>query len=259
MVGRRRRLRWGVLLLLAAAVWSRLADSFSCLSFFCQNLRTMGVIRPQNMNDIFQAAANQARQKLPELSHNQKVRAGGRSGIPIVPAAFGRFETHSLTHLAYLSPLQVAKLYRTSLRVLLSWAVDRDIFNDAATDLRARFDANRGVSPSAASRLLREGEGELFSWSHPDMYKVPFMPGGSKFMRNPPLPMSVCFPDGNIPADAPTYEVNPDMSVAKPETGRNAVGTTLVDFYKKRYVLPKESPPLRPCPPVVGISPQFTT
>ena len=35
----------------------------------------MGVIRPQNLNDIFQAAANQAKQKLPELTHNQKVRA----------------------------------------------------------------------------------------------------------------------------------------------------------------------------------------
>ena len=30
-------------------------------------------IRPQNLNDVFQAAAKQARQKLPELSHNQKV------------------------------------------------------------------------------------------------------------------------------------------------------------------------------------------
>lgn len=62
---------------------------------FCQTLCTMGVIRPQNLNDIFQAAANQARQKLPELSHNQKVRPGGPSGITIVPAALGSLETHS--------------------------------------------------------------------------------------------------------------------------------------------------------------------
>jgi hypothetical protein len=32
-------------------------------------------IRPQNLNDTFLAAARQARQKLPELAHNQKVRA----------------------------------------------------------------------------------------------------------------------------------------------------------------------------------------
>jgi hypothetical protein len=65
------------------------------------------------------------------------------------------------------------------------------------------------------------------------MYCLPIMPGGSKFMRNPPLPMSVCFPDGDLPADAPTYEINPDWSVATPEAGRNATGTVLVDFYKK--------------------------
>lgn len=34
----------------------------------------MGIIRPQNLNDVFLAAANQAKQKLPELTHNQKVR-----------------------------------------------------------------------------------------------------------------------------------------------------------------------------------------
>ena len=52
-------------------------------------------------------------------------------------------------------------------------------------------------------------------------------------MRNPPLPIEVCFPDGNIPADAPRYEINPDQSIATKEGGRNATGTVLVDFYKK--------------------------
>jgi NADH dehydrogenase (ubiquinone) 1 beta subcomplex subunit 9 len=124
-------------------------------------------------------------------------------------------------------------LYRNSLRTLLSWAVDRDIFNDEATKLRARFDTARGVSAAAASRLLREGEDELFANMHPDPYRVPCSPGGSKFMRNPPPPMSVCFPDGNLPHDAPRYAINPDWSVASKETGRNATGTVLVDFYKK--------------------------
>lgn len=81
--------------------------------------------------------------------------------------------------------------------------------------------------------MHQEGEDELFSSVHPDAYCLPIMPGGSKFMRNPPLPMSVCFPDGNLPKDAPRYELNPDFSVARPETGRNATGTVLVDFYKK--------------------------
>jgi hypothetical protein len=51
--------------------------------------------------------------------------------------------------------LQAAHLYRQSLRVMLSWAVDRDIFNESASEIRARFDANRGVSPAAAARLLQ--------------------------------------------------------------------------------------------------------
>jgi NADH dehydrogenase (ubiquinone) 1 beta subcomplex subunit 9 len=128
---------------------------------------------------------------------------------------------------------QVARLYRASLRTLLDWAVDRDIFNEEATKLRARFDASRGVSAAAASRLLREGEDELFANMHPEPYKLPVMPGGSKFMRNPPPPLSVCFPDGNLPHDAPQYAINPDWTVASKETGRNATGTVLVDFYKK--------------------------
>jgi NADH dehydrogenase (ubiquinone) 1 beta subcomplex subunit 9 len=127
----------------------------------------------------------------------------------------------------------VSRLYRHSLRTLLSWAVDRDIFNEEATKLRARFDASRGASAAAASRLLREGEDELYANMHPDPYCIPTMPGGSKFMRNPPPPMSVCFPDGVLPPDAPRYAINPDWSVASKLTGRNATGSVLVDFYKK--------------------------
>jgi len=111
--------------------------------------------------------------------------------------------------------------------------IDRDLFNEEAAKLRARFDANRGASPAAAARLLEDGQDELYNNLHPDIYKIPYMPGGSSFMRNPPLPMSVCFPDGDYPKDAPMYEVNPDMSIATEESGRNATGTVLVDFYKK--------------------------
>ena len=124
-------------------------------------------------------------------------------------------------------------MYRTSLKVLSSWAIDRDIFNAEATKIRARFDAERGCNAGKAMRLLREGEDELFAYTHPDPYRNPVMPGGTKFMRNPPLPMDVCFPDGNYPADALGYEVNPDWSKATPESGRTATGYVLVDFGKK--------------------------
>ena len=81
--------------------------------------------------------------------------------------------------------------------------------------------------------FTQEGKAELYEFTHPDPYCVPFMPGGSLFMRNPPPPLSICFPDGNYPADAPKYTLNPDMSICRPETGKSAVGGVLVDFGKK--------------------------
>ncbi len=111
--------------------------------------------------------------------------------------------------------------------------IDREVFLEEATLLRARFDANRDVSVSAANRLLGEGEDELFQNTHPDPYKVAYMPGGTLFMRNPPIPLDVCFPDGDYPEDAPKITFNPDMTVCRPETGKSAVGSVLVDYTKK--------------------------
>ena len=151
------------------------------------------------MNEFIRSAANEARQKLPQLSANQ----------------------------------EVARLYRKSLKLLSSWAIDREIFLDESEKLRARFDAERGCSKARQARLIKEAKDEIFRFSHPDPYCVPFMPGGSLFMRNPPLPLDVCFPDGNIPADAPKHTLNPDMSVCREATGKSAVGSVLVDFTKK--------------------------
>ena len=86
---------------------------------------------------------------------------------------------------------KVARLYRHSLKLLTSWAIDRDIVNEEATKLRAQFDAERGCKPEKAARLLREGNDQLFLYTHPDPYCNPVMPGGSKFMRNPPLRKSL--------------------------------------------------------------------
>ena len=46
-------------------------------------------------------------------------------------------------------------MYRSGLKLLNSWAIDRDIFNEEATKLRARFDAERGCNPGKGLRLLR--------------------------------------------------------------------------------------------------------
>eukprot|EP00581_Thalassiosira_minuscula_P007786 CAMPEP_0183703816 /NCGR_PEP_ID=MMETSP0737-20130205/1408_1 /TAXON_ID=385413 /ORGANISM="Thalassiosira miniscula, Strain CCMP1093" /LENGTH=154 /DNA_ID=CAMNT_0025930613 /DNA_START=39 /DNA_END=503 /DNA_ORIENTATION=+ len=151
------------------------------------------------MNSALSAAAAQARQKPVNLTHNQ----------------------------------EVARLYRKALKTLASWTIDREIFLEKATEMRGRFDAERGCSNAKAVRLLREGKAELFSNTHPDPYCVPYMPGGSLFMRNPPPPLEICFPDGDIPADAPKHLMNPDMTICRPETGKSAVGSVLVDFGKK--------------------------
>lgn len=50
---------------------------------------------------------------------------------------------------------QVARLYRKSLKTLSSWVIDRECFLEEATALRARFDAERGVSNAKAIRLLK--------------------------------------------------------------------------------------------------------
>ena len=97
----------------------------------------------------------------------------------------------------------VTRLYRRSLRLLDSWTPHRGSFNEQALALRARFDANKRLDPAAdagaVARIVREAQAEAASWTHPDQYTLPYMPGGTKFMRNPPLPLSVCYPDG-LPA-----------------------------------------------------------
>ena len=125
--------------------------------------------------------------------------------------------------------IQVARLYRDSLKLMSSWCIDRDIFNEEATKIRNQFDDERGCKPEKAIRLLRQGQEQVWEYTHPDPYRNPIMPGGTKFMRNPPIPMDVCFPDGNYPADAPKHEIDPDWSVSDPATK----GYSLIDFGKK--------------------------
>lgn len=62
----------------------------------------------------------------------------------------------SLLHIRKMyNTIKVARLYRKSLKMLSSWVIDREIFLEEATALRARFDAERGVSNAKAIRLLK--------------------------------------------------------------------------------------------------------
>lgn len=54
-----------------------------------------------------------------------------------------------------------------------------------------------------SSRLIREAEEKLASWIHPDPWVNPYMPGGSRFMRNPAMPLSIVFPPDLFPEGVP--------------------------------------------------------
>mmetsp|Transcript_16845 Transcript_16845/g.25294 ORF Transcript_16845/g.25294 Transcript_16845/m.25294 type:complete len:83 (-) Transcript_16845:88-336(-) len=79
------------------------------------------------MNEVFRSAANEFRQKIPQLSRKT----------------------------------EVSRLYRKSLKLLSSWVIDREIFLDEADKLRARFDDGKTASEAKAIRLLKEARDEI--------------------------------------------------------------------------------------------------
>mmetsp|Transcript_2273 Transcript_2273/g.2577 ORF Transcript_2273/g.2577 Transcript_2273/m.2577 type:complete len:157 (-) Transcript_2273:842-1312(-) len=151
-------------------------------------------------------------------------------------SAFTAIRSASVNKAAVLSHKQeVTRLYRNSLKLLFSWAVNRDVFIDEATKLRARFEANKNLGASAATTALASGKEEFDEHYHPDSYVVAYMPGGTKFMRNPPPPLEAVYPDGNYPADATTGTNTPVWPDSVPITFRPVEEVTgyVVDYSKK--------------------------
>ncbi|PYI26545.1 LYR family protein [Aspergillus indologenus CBS 114.80] len=82
-----------------------------------------------------------------------------------------------------------ASLYRRSLKLALDWAVHRQVWRGQAVYIRSLFDANKDVrDPRQQKVLLQETEKLLETWKHPDPYRAPTAPGGSKWERNLPAP-----------------------------------------------------------------------
>ena len=99
--------------------------------------------------------------------------------------------------------------------------------------MRARFRNNIDASPAKAASLLAQGQAESQTWHHPDRYLINYLPGGSLFMRNPPLPVEVCYPHG-VPEGVSKRELNVDMSnVREGEMAKG--GRVLVDSINKTY------------------------
>jgi len=65
---------------------------------------------------------------------------------------------------------RVTRLYRRSLKHLLSWYVDRQVWRQEAIKLRDRFDEAKNVSMTKAAELLEEGEREFRINRHPEPY-----------------------------------------------------------------------------------------
>ncbi|KIV96466.1 hypothetical protein PV10_00336 [Exophiala mesophila] len=83
----------------------------------------------------------------------------------------------------------VRSLYRRALRLSLDWAVQRSLWRGQAVYIRSLFDANRNINDTRTQRILfNETEKLLRKWKHPDPYRPPTAPGGSKYERNLPAP-----------------------------------------------------------------------
>ncbi|KAI9471910.1 MAG: hypothetical protein EXX96DRAFT_509693 [Benjaminiella poitrasii] len=85
--------------------------------------------------------------------------------------------------------LQVQSLYKRSLKLSLDWYIQRDLWRQKALQIRARFDQNKNITnPKQLQALIQSTEKELQEWAHPDPYKLPLGPEGTKWERNlPPI------------------------------------------------------------------------
>ena len=65
---------------------------------------------------------------------------------------------------------KVTRLYRKSLKNLLSWTIFREVWREDACELRAIFDMNKNVDMAEATKLLEHGEKVYERHKHPDPY-----------------------------------------------------------------------------------------
>ncbi|KAF2743692.1 hypothetical protein M011DRAFT_450920 [Sporormia fimetaria CBS 119925] len=85
--------------------------------------------------------------------------------------------------------VSVLRLYRRALKLSLDWAVHRYLWRGQALYIRSLFEANKHVAePRQQRALIKETEEILERWKHPDPYRPPTAPGGSKYERNLPVP-----------------------------------------------------------------------
>ncbi|KAL0073020.1 hypothetical protein F4703DRAFT_1904551 [Phycomyces blakesleeanus] len=94
--------------------------------------------------------------------------------------------------------LHVQSLYKRSLKLSLDWYIQRDLWRQKALDIRAQFERNKHItSPKELQAIIAKTEQELKDWAHPDPYKLPMGPEGTKWERNLPPLMDFPTPSGS--------------------------------------------------------------
>ncbi|QIX00179.1 hypothetical protein AMS68_005696 [Peltaster fructicola] len=84
----------------------------------------------------------------------------------------------------------VLSLYRRALKLSLDWTIHRNLWRGQALYIRDLFEANKHVSEPRQQRIIIEQTQDLLEkWKHPDPYRPPTAPGGSKYERNLPAPI----------------------------------------------------------------------
>jgi len=86
-------------------------------------------------------------------------------------------EVHKLMAVQALTHAQrVTRLYRRSLKHLLSWHISRAVWREEAMELRAWFDENKYIKDyGEANKMLEIGEAEFEKRKHPDPYICKFV------------------------------------------------------------------------------------
>ena len=66
---------------------------------------------------------------------------------------------------------RVTRLYRDSLKHLLSWTMNREAWREQAVLLREKFDDNKSLTDRhKIEKVLRDGEAQFEEWRHPAPY-----------------------------------------------------------------------------------------
>lgn len=99
---------------------------------------------------------------------------------------------------------RVTRLYRALLKNEQHWNIARENYMNRCQEIHDKFRETQFLSEEEGKALIQKGDAHLLSLRHPDPYKICWMPGGSKFMRNPTPPVELQYRGEEIPDSAYT-------------------------------------------------------